>query len=105
MYIMLNLPKKNYVYKLTFHFFLFKIGFTGTTFSKEEFINAPSQITTKMTLHTYFPCHKQPAGSLYCGYMCKHIRVLGRYSTDPEYVRGYSLLGIDVYVLIVFACI
>ena len=36
----------------------------------------------------------------YC--MCEHMRQQGRYTTDPEHVRGYSLLGIDAYVYIVF---
>jgi hypothetical protein len=34
---MLDLPK-NYIYKLTSHFFLLKIGLIGTIFPKEEFI-------------------------------------------------------------------
>jgi hypothetical protein len=49
-----------------------------------------------MRIHTNFPCYKQPAGSMYCGYyMCEHMREFGRYTTDPEHVRGYTLLGID----------
>ena len=28
----------------------------------------------------------------------------GRYTTDPEHVRIYSLLGIDAYVYIMFYC-
>jgi hypothetical protein len=52
-----------------------------------------------MTLRTNFPCHKQPANSVYYGYyMCKHTRVQERYTTDPECVRDYFLLGIDVYL-------
>ena len=33
--------------------------------------------------------------------MCEHMRVQGRYTADPERVRGYSLLEIDAYVYIV----
>jgi hypothetical protein len=52
-----------------------------------------------MTLRTNFPCHKQPANFEYCGYyMCEHMLVQRRYTTDPKRVRDYSLLGIDVYV-------
>jgi hypothetical protein len=41
-----------------------------------------------MTLRTHFPCHKQPAGSMYYGYyMCEHMRELRRYTTDPERAR------------------
>jgi hypothetical protein len=52
-----------------------------------------------MTLRINFPCQKQPANSGYCGYyMCEHMRVQERYTT--ERVRDYSLLGIDVYVFV-----
>ena len=52
-----------------------------------------------MTLHTNFPCHKQSASSVYYGYyMCEHLRVQGRYKTDLENVRDYSLSGIDLHV-------
>ena len=53
-----------------------------------------------MTIRTNFPCHKQSACSVYCGYyMCEHLRVKGRYTSDPERVRDYSLLGIYLHVL------
>ena len=43
---------------------------------------------------------------VYCGYyMCEHMKILGRYTTDLYRVRIYFLLGIDVYVPFVFACI
>jgi hypothetical protein len=59
-----------------------------------------------MTLRTNFLCHKQPANSVYSGYyMCEHMRVQGRYITDLERVRDYSLLEIDAYVYIIFASI
>ena len=53
-----------------------------------------------MTLRTHFSCYKQPACSVYCGYyLCEHLRVQGRYTTDPENVRDYYLLRIDLHVL------
>ena len=57
----------------------------------------------EMALHTNFSCHKHPVCSIYCWYyMCEHLRVQGRYTTDPERVRDYSLLGIDLHVLYYF---
>jgi hypothetical protein len=79
--------QKNYIYKLTSYFFLFKTGLTCTTFPKEEFI--PPERTTEMNSHTHFPCNKQPVGFVYCAYyMCEHMSELGRYTTDPERVSG-----------------
>jgi hypothetical protein len=57
------------------------------------------RVFINMSLHTNFPYHKQHANFGYCGYyMCEHIRVQGRYTIDPERVRDYSLLGMEVYV-------
>jgi len=40
---------------------------------------------------------------VYCGYyMCEHMKILGRYTTDLYRVRRYFLLGIDAYVPFVF---
>ena len=59
----------------------------------KEGIHPPGR-KDKMVMHTNFPCHKQPAGSMYCGYyVCEHMRQLGRYTKDPERVSIYSLLG------------
>ena len=47
----------------------------------------------QMTFRTNFPSHKQPAGSVYSGYyLCENMRLKGRYTTDLERVRAYSLL-------------
>jgi hypothetical protein len=92
-----NFSIKVNIYKLTSHFFLFKIGLRGTTLKKG--CAHPANKYSAMTLRTNFLCHKQPANSVYCGYyMCEHMRVQERYTTDPKCIRDYSLLGIDVYV-------
>ena len=60
----------------------------------------------EMTLSTNFPWHKQLDFSVYCGYYkCEHFRVQGRYTTDLERVRDYSLLGINVHMLHCFVYI
>uniref|UniRef100_K3Y1T3 Uncharacterized protein n=1 Tax=Setaria italica TaxID=4555 RepID=K3Y1T3_SETIT len=42
----------------------------------------------EMVVRTNFPCHKKPSGSVhYEYYVCEHIRMLGRYTTDPERTR------------------
>ena len=51
----------------------------------------PPDRNDKMVMRTNFPCHKQPASSMY--YVCGHMRQLGRYIKDPERVSIYSLLG------------
>uniref|UniRef100_K3YXY0 Ubiquitin-like protease family profile domain-containing protein n=1 Tax=Setaria italica TaxID=4555 RepID=K3YXY0_SETIT len=39
----------------------------------------------EMVVRTNFPCHKQPSSSVHCGYyMCENIRMIRRYTTDPE---------------------
>ena len=54
----------------------------------------PPDRKDKMVMRTNFPCHKQPAGSVYCGYyVYEHMRELRRYTKDPEWVSIYSLLG------------
>uniref|UniRef100_K4AJB6 DUF8039 domain-containing protein n=1 Tax=Setaria italica TaxID=4555 RepID=K4AJB6_SETIT len=49
----------------------------------------------EMVVHTNFPCYEQPSNFVHCGYyICERIKVLGRYITHPERVRGYrSYIG------------
>jgi hypothetical protein len=54
----------------------------------------PPNRKNKIVMRAHYPYHKQPAGSVYCGYyMCEHMRELRRYAKDPEWVSIYSLLG------------
>ena len=63
----------------------------------------PADGTKEMIMRIQFPCHKQPASSVYCGYyLCENIRQQGRYTTDPERVWGYSLLGLYAYIYTIF---
>ena len=82
---MLNLADIN---KYLFLFFI-----KNTAYIYKGGIHTPHR-KNKMVMRTNFPCHKQPAGSVYCGYyMCEHMRELRRYAKDPEWVSIYSLLG------------
>ena len=54
----------------------------------------PPNKEKNMAMSTHYPCHKQPADSVYCGYyVCEHVREFGRYTKDLELVSIYSLLG------------
>ncbi|RCV21496.1 hypothetical protein SETIT_4G144000v2 [Setaria italica] len=47
----------------------------------------------EMVVRTNFPCHKKPSGSVhYEYYVCEHIRMLGRYTTDPERALIYVFI-------------
>ena len=88
--IMLNLPDtNNFLFlvlqkKKAYKHYIFKGGIH------------PLDRKEKMVMRTNFPCHKQPADSVYYGYYkCEHMRELGRYTKDPKRVNVYSLLGID----------
>jgi len=60
----------------------------------------PADRSKEITIRTDFPYNKQPYGSVYYGYyMCVHLRVQGRYTSDHECVRAYSWLGVDAYML------
>ena len=87
------------LHKLTFHFFNLKQGIQSST--QKKGLPYPAD-RKEMTFRTIFYSHKQPAGSVYCGYyLCENVRLKGRYTTDPERVRAYSLLRIDVCTLFI----
>ena len=86
------------LHKLTFHIFNLKQGIQVQR--KKRTSLSPDR--NQMTFRTNFPSHKQPPGSVYCGYyLCENMRLKGRYTTDLERVRAYSLLRIDVCTLFI----
>jgi len=88
--IMLNLPNIN---NFLFIFLIKNRSYKHYIF--KEGIHPPDR-QEEMMIHAHFPCHKQPTDSVYCGYyMCEHMRGLYKYTTDPQRVRVYILLGIE----------
>ena len=87
------------LYKLTFHIFNLKQGIQVQR--KKKGLSYPTD-RKEMTFYTNCCSHKQPTGSVYCGYyLCENMRLKKRYTTDPERVRAYSLLRIDVCTLFI----
>jgi hypothetical protein len=85
---MLNLA---YINNYLFLFFFLKNRSYRHYVSKE---GEHPPIRKKMAMRKHYPCHKQLAGSVYCGYdVCEHVREFGRYTKDLEPVSIYYLLG------------